>query len=273
MEGPVMPTPKKYRLFIDETGNHHYGRKSGQHLGLLGVIVEEESYVESFKPALLQIKRDYFSDDPDVPVILHREDMLKRTGLFECLGDKEHRHKFNRSILEFFCKQSYTLISVVIDKPSHLACYGDDAKHPYHYCSEALLERFCYFLEENDAVGDVMAESRGGAEDALLNKEWSRFCNDGTFYIQRSALAARLTTDNMKFQTKQDNVYGLQVADLLVTACTREVLVQYGHCKKHKETFNKLVAETVEEKYRRAPNGSPQGWGMKMLYAKKNRPR
>jgi hypothetical protein len=36
---------------------------------------------------------------------------------------------------------------------------------PYYYCLALLLERFTFFLEQRNAVGDVLAESRGGKED------------------------------------------------------------------------------------------------------------
>ena len=80
---------------------------------------------------------------------------------------------FNKDILEYFSKMNYVLITVVIDKKYHKDKYGDSAMHPYHYCVNAMLERYCGFLKINKKYGDVLVESRGGIEDKLLKESYS----------------------------------------------------------------------------------------------------
>jgi len=267
-----MASKDEYRLFIDESGNHQYGAKCGRHLGLLGVIVSLDSYTSEFRPALRQIKRTHFSDDPDVPVVFHREDMARKDGIFSCLACPEKRLKFNEEIVDFYKEQNYTLIAVVIDKESHRQVYGQWAKHPYHYCSEAILERYFFFLRDCDGTGDVIAESRGTAEDGKLASEWKSFCKNGTRFVHRDDLSLRIKDENMQFRTKQDNIYGLQLADLLVKACTKDVLITFGHAARHRQTFDAIVSEAIQNKFRCNGIGCPKGRGKKLLFAQKNRP-
>ena len=46
-----------------------------------------------------------------------------------------------------------------------------------------LLERYIFFLENEGAQGDVMAESRGGKEDMRLKKSFSRLYNEETQFF------------------------------------------------------------------------------------------
>lgn len=66
----------------------------------------------------------------------------------------------------------YTLCAVVLDKKSHLERYQKSAFHPYHYCTNVLLERYVFYLQENGGRGDVLAEARGKREDHALKEEY-----------------------------------------------------------------------------------------------------
>jgi hypothetical protein len=46
--------------------------------------------------------------------------------------------------------------------------------HPYHYGLLALMERYCGWLDFNNATGDIMAESRGGKEECCPEERVSR---------------------------------------------------------------------------------------------------
>lgn len=260
---------RRYRLFIDESGNHKLGAKCEQHLGLLGLIVPFDSYVDKFKPALLAIKRAHFTDDPDSPVILHREEVAQATGPFAALADPDGKREFNEDIVSFYRHQDYALIAVAIDKHSHQDAYGEKAKHPYHYCAEAMLERYYFYLAENQGQGDVFAESRGSEQDTLLQNEWRRLCKDGTYYVPRRQIPLRFLNDRIEFRNKGHNVYGLQVADMLAKVALRDVLVAHGHVDKFRSSFEQRVAESISNKYRRSAKGVVIGYGKKLLYAQK----
>jgi hypothetical protein len=266
-EGHFVNGLRRYRLYIDESGNPQMG-SSERYLGLLGLIAPRDKYIADFKPDLLKIKQRHFTDDPDSPVIMHREEVAQCLGPFSVLQDDKCRADFNTDITDFYKRQDFALIAVVIDKESHLSAYGDEAKHPYHYCAEAMLERFLYFLKGNCGYGDVFAESRGDEPDALLQHEWKRLRARGTRYVPRRDLAERLIDRPIEFRTKDHNVYGLQVADMLAKVCTRDVLIDYGHHQKFRSGLEYRIARIIDCKYHRNwRTGSAVGFGKKLLHA------
>ncbi len=86
-----MSAQRTFRLYIDESGNHQMGGKCERYLGLLGVIIPLDTYGSIFKPAMLRIKREYFSGDPDSPILFHREEVTQRKGPFAVLDNDSHR--------------------------------------------------------------------------------------------------------------------------------------------------------------------------------------
>jgi len=60
---------------------------------------------------------------------------------------------FNEDFLNFLKNKEYTVITVVIDKKTHVERYQKASYHPYHYCIIAMLERYCGFLNLFNAVG------------------------------------------------------------------------------------------------------------------------
>ncbi|MBM3943599.1 MAG: DUF3800 domain-containing protein [SAR202 cluster bacterium] len=158
----------KYRLYIDESGDHGYGDldgPGGQYLAITGLVIEAESYRSQFHPRLERLKQEVLPHDPDRPMVLHRRDIKDATGAFGRLREPELRQKFDAELLEFLTEQSYAIITVVLDKKAHKEKYGAAAYHPYHYSLSVLMERYCGFLRVHNARGDVLAESRGRKED------------------------------------------------------------------------------------------------------------
>jgi hypothetical protein len=66
---------QRYRLYIDESGDHAYGEleePSKRYPGLIGLFGEGEIYRTRFQPGLEALKQAHFPHSPDEPVILHR---------------------------------------------------------------------------------------------------------------------------------------------------------------------------------------------------------
>lgn len=274
---------KLYRLYVDESGDHSYGRKKIQksilkmidypdlegkkrYLGLTGCIIESERYKKSFVPSFETLKKKYFAKDPDDPdeiIILHREDMVNKKGPFWKLKDKEIKDKFNKEFLIFLNNEEYRVITVVIDKKDHIERYSTCAFHPYHYCLTTMLERFCGFLKFSGARGDVIAESRGGVEDLQLKKAYSTVYISGTSYYDFAFFQSVLTTKEIKIKPKEQNIQGLQLADLLAHPLRDEILVEKGCIPDdYKNIFGKKVCEIMKSKYnRRYATGKIAGYG------------
>ncbi len=282
---------KRYRLYIDESGDHSYGRreiqKSGilrgqeriieisrefypeldaaakRYLGLTGCIVQAEYYRTEFHPRLEELKQNFFPHNPDEPVILHRKDIINKNGPFWRLRNPEVEKSFNESLLSYVTKMKYTVITVVIDKKVHIERYNSFAYHPYHFCLAAILERYCGLLHFKNAQGDVMAESRGGAEDRQLKEAYRSVFNGGTQYRRAEFFQQVLTSKEIKLKTKAANIAGLQVADLLAYSLKQEILVENERISQvDGEIFGQRLCQEIQDKYNRQQHsGKVYGYG------------
>lgn len=213
---------KRYRIYIDESGDHTYHKVDNpekRYLGLTGCIIETEKYRVSFYPRFEELKQRHFPHNPDEPVIFHRKDIINRIGPFWRLQDSEREKAFNEDLLSFFGEMEYTIITVVINKKTHIDRYKESAYHPYHYCLGAILERYCGFLHFHNAKGDVLAESRGGSEDKQLKEAYRGIYNSGTQYRPPQFFHSVLTSKEIKIKPKIANIAGLQLSDLLAYPC------------------------------------------------------
>lgn len=256
---------KRYRLYIDESGDHAYPRQEGRadhrYLGLVGVIFDAAFYAESFHKTFEDFKQRFFPYNPDEPIIFHREELVSRSGPFWRLRDDGYRQTFNHALIDLFKSTSYSIISVVIDKTEHFARYQESALHPYHYCLVAMLERYCGLLNFYNAEGDVMAESRGGKEDTQLKGAYIRAYEDGTSFRDADFFQKALTTKEIKIKKKSANIAGLQFADLLARPCKNDILLENNRINAI-SVFEKELCRTVQEKFnKRSRDGEKKGYG------------
>jgi len=253
-----------FRVYIDESGDHTYHsleRVEKRYLGLTGCIIEAEYYRTTFHPALEVLKQKHFPHDPDEPVVLHRRDIVNKEGVFWRLRNDENHKAFDQDILKFFCEQKYVLITVVIDKKSHLERHGEYAFHPYNYCLAALLERYCGFLNFYNAKGDVMAESRQRTEDKKLKIAYQALYETGTQWRNCDFFRRVLTSHEIKLKLKKANIAGLQLSDLLAHPSKQEILLGEGRISNIGK-FNERVRNVIQGKYnRQLYQGLVSGYG------------
>jgi len=169
-------------------------------------------------------------------------------------------------LLHFLDSQDYLLVTVVIDKKSHIERYGAAAYHPYHYCLAVLLERYCGFLNHFHAQGDVMAESRGRREDQQLRAAYHRVYENGTYFHEAEFFQRVLTSKEIKLKPKSANSAGLQLADLLAYPCKQEILAAERKIEDPGDVFGKEVGRRIEAKYNRHYlDGRVWGYGKVLL--------
>ncbi len=263
------PRRKRYRLYVDESGDHTYQATSEpgkRYLGLAGVVVESDYYRTRFHPELEKLKQYHFPHSPDEPVILHRKEIVNKGGPFWRLRDTQKEAAFNADLLAFLSAQSYVVIAVVIDKVAHFERYGSSAWHPYHYCLTAMLERYAGILNFHNAEGDVMAESRGATEDRRLAEAYLRLYTGGTYFHGANFFQAAFTTKSVKLKPKQANIAGLQVADLLAHPCKLQVLDDEGLLPEGLPPFARRVTQAIAGKYnQQVYEGRVRGYGKMLL--------
>jgi len=258
----------KYRLYVDEVGNSDLKSShdpNHRYLSLTGVIIDLAYVRDVLHDEMERLKREFFGDHPDEPVILHRKQLVNRRYPFAALRDPLVERAFNARILQLLEQWEYVAITIVIDKLRHLEQYQVWRYDPYHYCLEVLLERYVLWLQDRMSCGDVMAESRGGKEDRRLKTSFARLYTEGSDYIPADRWQRRLTSTQLKVKPKAANVSGLQLADLIAHPSYRATRARRNN-EALPANFGGQIAKILEaSKYRRSPHGQIDRWGRKWL--------
>lgn len=257
---------KRYRLYIDESGDHTYKVITDpykRYLGLTGCLIEDDHYKNELQPNLEKFKQKFIPHNPDDPIILHRDNILNKRGLYKILKDPKVEQLFSEALLDFFAKHEFTIISVVIDKLSYFKKYGEKVPHPYHLCMTILLDRYCWLLHYLGGEGDVMVEPRGSQEDKSLNSAYQSIFKSGTQFRTPDCFQSALTKDYIKIKSKAFNIAGLQLADLLAYPCRKDILI-LENCiqESNKRTFGGKLIEVINNKFNRnMSDGRVKGYG------------
>jgi len=259
----------KYRLYIDEVGSADLNASSQnpnhRYLSLTGLIMDLDYVDKHVAPSIEKLKREYFGSHVDEPVILHRRELVQKKFPFQALKDDLAALCFDGDLLGLLDSIDYTVLTVVIDKFEHQQRYTVWRYDPYHYCLSVVVERFIQWLVRKAAVGDVMAESRGGGEDKRLKKSFAKLYNEGSNYVGKESFAQYLTSKQLKLKTKANNIAGLQMADLIAHPSFKATLARQQN-QALPSGFGGLIARILEEKkYDRSPTGKVRGWGQKWL--------
>jgi hypothetical protein len=153
------------------------------------------------------------------------------------------------------------VVTVTIDKKNHIKRYGHAAYHPYHFCLAAMMERYCGFLNFYTAEGDVMIETRHKRENRELQTAYDALLASGTSYRPGQFFSRVLTSKEIKFRTKNANIAGLQIADLLAHPCKNEVLIENGRIDRIGQ-FSEKVIGIIQDKYnKQVYQGRITGYG------------
>ena len=263
---------KRYRLYVDESGDHTYKNLDDvnrRYLGLTGIAIESNYYRLEFQPKLEALKQVHFPHNPDEPLILHREELCNHRYPFGVLDNPDNNAAWEQGFEDFVRTARFELFTIIIDKKKHKERYGgsafnlmswseykilkerygDSAFHPYHYCLTCLLERYKGYLFIQRAKGDVLAEGRGGQEDLALKKVYREVWEDGTFYISAQEFQKVLTSKELKVKYKYHNIAGLQLADCLAHPSRLYVLSSKGKIPQLSPTFGTRLAQIFQGKY------------------------
>jgi hypothetical protein len=244
----------KFRIYIDEVGNPDLESSDDPNhrfLSLTGIILELEYVERVVHPQMEDLKKKYFRHHPDEPVIFHRKDLIRGAAPFDTLKDEEIRQRFDNELLDLLKTWNYMIISVCLDKKKHKQQYTTWRYDPYHYCLAVLLERFVFFLEQQNSRGDVLAESRGGKEDVRLKKAFRRLWEKGTDYIAPETFQHYLTSCELKVKPKANNISGLQIADIIAHPSRNEILNENGFSEIAIAPYAKRIIEVLQSKYYR----------------------
>lgn len=208
-------------MFLDESGNHGLIKVDPLYpVFVLGGVIAERAYAEGeLAEQLRRFKLDLFGRDD---VILHTADITRNSNGFERLKETPFRERFYRKLNKMMTDLDYKVVACVIKKDAHLARYGLAAIDPYMLSLDILVERFCFELDDADTTGLIVAEKRGPLLDRELDVAWLNLKIKGTGYVQAQRIEERIVS--MVSRHKQENIAGLQLADLVVSPIGRHVM-------------------------------------------------
>ena len=128
---------------------------------------------------LEELKRKFFTYDPDRPPILVRRQLINKRGAFGVLREESVNEEWEDAFLSFLRRLRAQIFTVVIDKKEHQERYVEDIWNPYDYAFGVLLNRVRGWLNLREATADIMPEARGTTEDNQLLAAYVRLHVDG----------------------------------------------------------------------------------------------
>lgn len=221
MMEPCLST-SRFIAFFDECGDHSLVKINPEFpvFVLCAVIVERETYARAIVPEIAAFKLRYFAHEG---INLHSRDIRKAEGPFSILQNAGVRERFLAELTGLMQSLPYTLFVTAIRKDAHLKRYGEEAKNPYDIALEYSFERVLHFMEANGQTDlPVIAEARGKNEDNELRASFHSLMTQGTYYNQAQRFRNLLCP--LTFRRKQDNIAGIQLADLCAHPVARHVL-------------------------------------------------
>jgi Protein of unknown function (DUF3800) len=245
-------------LFLDESGDHSLTKIDVQYpmFVLAGVIMDSEYHVHEATDIMNKAKKELFGKDD---IVFHTADISRNRNGFERLIEKAFREKFFQKMNQMMSELKYMVVAAAVKKEEHLKQYGLAALDPYLLSLECLVERFVFKLKENNEDGLIVAECRNSILDNELELAFLNLKIQGTRYIPAVEIKQRI--HQLTTRRKEENITGLQIADLVASPIGRYVLG-----KPIKPDF-----EIVKQKFRRGKLGQFEGYGLVVL-PKKQKP-
>jgi hypothetical protein len=252
-------------MFIDDTGdveNPATNDPKRRYASITGVIVEWDYYHQNFDPAFKGLKLEHFGlTNKGRPPILRRHNLMNCEGPFAVLSDPDRRQVWDEAIFSFYQLASYTVITSAIDKIAFYYRHPTWTEDVYLLLVQNAIERYYFFLRQNHATGDVMAEAMSAHKDRALQARYRYLLTKGFYQHKPADLARRFTSVELKVKPKSDDISGLQMADLLAAITFRVCYEKYGNGRGLKG-FSQRVGELIEaEKFYRHPTLGPHGYG------------
>jgi hypothetical protein len=190
---------------------------------LAAVIIRDQDY-ESIDQRWKAWKLNKFGTADH---FVHEPEVRNKTGFFN-----EQPPVLFSSLAAEIAALDFAAVVCVVHRPEYVARHGLSAldnslpSHPYLMALDFVMERVVMALDSqfNGSIQAVVrAESRGPLEDAMLEYEFARLHLDGTSYIAGAWFRQQLQP-GIRFEGKDTNSTGLQLADLLARPCGDKVL-------------------------------------------------
>ena len=208
-------------LYLDESGEHNPSANSADYpIFVLGGITTDKDYADGpLTDALDDFKRQWLGQT-DIP--LHTADIVRNRKGFELLKDAGFRGRFYERLNALMRELQYSVVACAVRKDAP-AFHRLSARDLYLVCFKALVSLFCEEVGDVRDGGIIIAESRSSTPlNRALEREWLDLRSSGTGRVSGNAVANRILA--LSLRAKQDNVAGLQMADLVISPIGRHLL-------------------------------------------------
>ena len=219
----VTTAKMKYQLYLDESGDHGLTSLNQEFpvFLLCGVLISTIDYGEITNSMNL-IKREFWGSKD---VIFQSRDIRKCEKEFSVLFDLDVKKEFYQRLNRVLSKSDYMVISSAIQKDKYIRKFGFLSNDVYELALSIIVERTVLYLSTVDTTEnelEIIIEKRGKREDKKLQEHFQRLLSRGTAFVTAEKLKRFNTT--IKFQSKQNNINGLQLADLIAYPLARYVM-------------------------------------------------
>lgn len=219
-------TKSKYYLYIDECGDHNLAKYDVGFpaFTLCGILISRNN-LKSLIQAFEDLKMDIFGSKD---IIIHSVDIRRWRGPFSILADDVLRTKFFSGIENILSRNdAYVIVSCTILKEQlSKFCVRGEEEDVYGLSLSYLIERSIFFIDniENNKNPEIsiVVERRGKKEDNKLLNYYNGLRNRGTKWVTAERLRSRIS--DFGFKNKNDNIIGLQIADLIAYPVTIHLL-------------------------------------------------
>lgn len=210
---------EQYSLFLDEiySGGHF------DYFCLAGIIVKTEDYKRNVIPELENVKRKFFKGDTSV--VLHAKKIQDRKSdtPFSVFQDRDVTKEFWEDSKKLLSKHDIRGLAVAVNEEELKKMYPG-VRNIYFSALQVIVENFVHFLESVDGVGTITVESTNPAPeqfDEQLSQHFHHIKANGTLFYDRRIIQRRLGA--ISFPLKEDNIIGLQLADLIPNTLNRKL--------------------------------------------------
>jgi len=244
-------------LFLDESGDHSLSKIDPQYpvFVLCGVIIDEDYHNGVATDALNQFKEQLFGRRD---IILHTLDFTRNHAGYEAMASHDFRVRFFGELYALIGALDFKVVACVIRKQEHLKKYGLHAVDPYMLSLSILIERFIF--DCGSVGGSVIAEARDATLNNALELAFLDLKIRGTSYVSATKVQKRI--HGFTIREKQENITGLQLADVCATPIGRHAMGRSTYPNySHQGDFYR----SVEQKLRCDWKGNTEGVGLVVL--------
>lgn len=203
-------------IFADETGDHGLVSIDEQFpvFALVFCILRKDDYINQIVPAMQRLKMAVWGHDQ---IIFHEHDIRKEKGPFGLLRtDPGLRAWFMDELSRLMAEAPMQLVISIIDKKRLTQKYSNPY-NPYEIAMLFCMEMTLGYLRGQGQSGKrvtVAFESRGKREDAELELEFRRICDNQGNWGYKQTNFQDIAFEHL-FVDKKSNATGLQLADLV----------------------------------------------------------